>query len=316
MMRVPAIALAAVLATTGCSRMGKPVAPATPPTAEQMAGFWVEPADVAARDLFHGPGGAELMPQAGATFTFVERDLTGYSRGYDLKDARGMTWSAKYGPEAQSEVVTSRIVWALGYHQPPTYYVAQWRLEGGDPARDQPYPSRFRPRLPGWTKTGEWSWRRNPFVGSQPYKGLLVLMRIVNNWDLLDRNTALYTVDPPRDGARRLFIVQDLGAALGKTRLAPDSGTRNDLEDFLEQGFIEKVSPSGEVAFDEKGKFHRQLFEGITTADVRWTCERLARLTDAQWSDAFRAAGYAPETASGFTRKIKEKIAAGLALGS
>lgn len=313
-MRVPAVALAAGLAALGCGRMGKPVVPEAPPTAEQMAEFWTDPGDIPARDLFHGPGGPALMPPDGAAFRFVERDLTGYSRGYDVTDANGMTWSVKYGPEAQSEVVTSRIVWALGYRQPPTYYVARWRLEGGDPARDLAYPGRFRPRLPGWTKAGEWSWRRNPFVGSQPYKGLLVLMRVVNNWDLLDRNNALYTLEPPVEGARRFFVVQDLGAALGKTRLAPDSGTRNDLEDFLEQGFIEGVSPGGEVTFDEKGKFHRALFEGITTADVRWTCERLERITDAQWADAFRAAGYEPATAAAFIRRIEEKIAAGLAL--
>ena len=37
------------------------------------------------------------------------------------------------------------------------------------------------------------------------------------------------------------------------------------------------------------------LFENISRADVRWVCGLLARLTDRQLDDAFRAAGYAEE---------------------
>jgi hypothetical protein len=40
----------------------------------------------------------------------------------------------------------------------------------------------------------------------------------------------------------------------------------------------------------------------------------LARLSDQQWQDAFRAAGYTPEQAGRYVKKIKEKIAQGLAL--
>ena len=32
-------------------------------------------------------------------------------------------WSLKLGPEAQSEVVASRLLWAIGFHQPPTYWL-------------------------------------------------------------------------------------------------------------------------------------------------------------------------------------------------
>ncbi len=55
-------------------------------------------------------------------------------------------------------------------------------------------------------------------------------------------------------------------------------------------------------------------FDHITPADVRWICARLQRLTDAQWHDAFRAGGYAPEDADRFIRRLKQKIAEGLAL--
>jgi hypothetical protein len=40
----------------------------------------------------------------------------------------------------------------------------------------------------------------------------------------------------------------------------------------------------------------------------------MARLADAQWSDAFRAGNYAPPQADRYIARIKEKIADGLAL--
>jgi hypothetical protein len=64
----------------------------------------------------------------------------------------------------------------------------------------------------------------------------------------------------------------------------------------------------------EYGGRHKKLFENVTTADVRWICQRLAKLTDKQWRDAFRAAGYEPTLAARFIAKLKEKIAEGLAL--
>ncbi len=52
----------------------------------------------------------------------------------------------------------------------------------------------------------------------------------------------------------------------------------------------------------------------IHPADVRWAAEHMQRLTDAQWHDAFRAANYADADAERYIRKLKEKIADGLAL--
>jgi hypothetical protein len=44
---------------------------------------------------------------------------------------------------------------------------------------------------------------------------------------------------------------------------------------------------------------------------VRWTCERLNALSDAQWRDAFRAAHYEEAVAARFIRKLREKVQAG-----
>ena len=52
----------------------------------------------------------------------------------------------------------------------------------------------------------------------------------------------------------------------------------------------------------------------ITPDDVRWAAERMSRLTDRQWQDAFRAGHYDPAVAERFIRRIKEKIADGRAL--
>ena len=310
-----ACAAFAVLLEEGCARLPrKPRSTAAGPLSPaQIAELWVEPSDITSRDLFHGPGGAALAPPIGARFQFLRKDTKGYSWGWDVKDASGMEWSAKYGPEAHAEVVASRLVWAIGFHQPPTYFVEKWELQGGgEPGFKQ--PSRFRPDLPGRRRVGEWSWRANPFVGTQPYRGLLVMMRILNNWDLLDRNTAIYDLDTPVEGARRWFVVIDLGASLGRTKIVPVSGTRNDIEDFEQQGFIKGVDAKGFVEFDDLGRFHRELFGELTPADLRWTCERLDRLGAQQWQDAFRAAGYKDDQAARFIRKIREKIATGLAL--
>jgi hypothetical protein len=307
--------LALTLLCVGCTKMPRKVRSTAPGplTAEQLAELWVEPADLAARDLFHGPGGPELMPKPGTAFRFKSKDTKGYSWGWEVVDGSGMEWSVKYGPEASAEVFASRVVWALGYHQPPTYHVTNWTLaDGPEPGPKQ--PSRFRPLPPGWRRSGTWSWNQNPFVGTEAYRGLLVIMRVLNNWDLLDRNTATFDLPEAREGARRWYVVIDLGASLGRTRIVPVSGTRSDVEDFEQQGYIKGVDDKGKVRFDDLGRFHRELFGDLTVADVHWASRRLSRITPQQWDDAFRAAGYPQEQAQRFHKKIQQKIAQGLAL--
>jgi hypothetical protein len=281
-----------------------------PVTATHLAELWVPPADLAARDLFHGPGGPELAPHEDATFHFKKLDVTGYSGGYDVIDDRGLEWSVKQGLEVQSEIAASRLLWAVGYHQPPMYLVRHWRLADGPQPGGKP-AGRFRPDLPNAKKVADWSWQQNPFVGTRPFRGLLVFNLLINNWDLKSTNNKIYRVSDPGDGPGRRFVVRDLGAAFGKSRRFPH-GTRNNLLDFESQGFVTGVK-DGRVQFDYRGR-HRELLANLTPGDVVWACELASRLTDRQLDDAFRAAGYGPVERGRFTGKLKEKIARGLAL--
>ena len=316
--RLLLIVALAVLATACVVRKAPRTSSGAP---ADIAQLWVEPLDLEKRDLFHGAGGAALAPDPSAPYELVAIDDSGYSPGYDVRDKRGADWSVKLGIEAQPEVVASRVLWAIGYHQPPTYLLKDWTLAGKQAER--PGVARFRRE--SHKVVADWSWYENPFVSTQPFKGLLVANLILNNWDWKTSNNKVYDVYDvaARAGApRRVFVVRDLGAALGKTSYPQflkwmpmrgmGQGSRNDVDGFEEQGLIKKVEGQ-RVTFDYRG-IHNGLVETLTVGDVVWTCRLMARLSDRQWRDAFRAAGYTGEEQRRFIAKVKSKINEGLAL--
>ncbi len=164
--------LVVALVPAACVGRVAPEVPASAPSVD-VAQLWEDPADIASRDLFYGPGEAALAPAPGSTFAFVKTDSGGYSPGYDVRGADGTEWSVKLGNEAQTEVAVSRILWAIGYHQVPTYYVTSWTMTGGP--EGAPGPARFRPDVPKRKAVGEWSWYENDFLQTQPFKGLVVI---------------------------------------------------------------------------------------------------------------------------------------------
>jgi hypothetical protein len=277
------------------------------PTAEQLAQLWVD-AENRPRELFWGVGGEKLAPPKDARYTFEKKDELGFSVSYDVKSPDGVEWSAKIGAEAQTEVVLSRILWGLGYHQPPVYYLPSWNLvtEGGDVKRES--EARFRPKLDYLERLDEyWTWEDNPFIGTRPFNGLLVVLLMFNSTDLKDDNNSLYDVKKPFAGVpdvKRWFVVRDLGAALGETgKLYP---RRNWIEGFERQGFLKGIK-NGRIEFDYTGR-HKQLLNMVRPEDLRWAATRLQRLSDAQWNDAFRSANYADEIRDRYRRKIRQKI--------
>lgn len=284
-----------------------------------IAELWQEPVDLLQRDLFNGPGGPELAPPPHGTYEFVAFKTTGTNPGYDVKDASGRLWSVKLGVEAQSEVTASRILWAMGFPQPATYFMEQFTLTGADAGVKT--HARFRTDLAQWRSNGEWSWQDNPFTDATEFRGLIVAQLVLNNWDLKTTNNRVYEATDPAATPRRQFMVRDVGSSLGHSkqfRLFAMLGTRgaqgskNDVDGFEQQGFIEKVE-GNRVRFDYRG-MNQALVDSVTVPDVIWACEQLAKIPDGQWQAAFKAGWYPPEHANRYIRKIKEKIAQGLAL--
>jgi hypothetical protein len=302
--------VAIALLTASCAGRTVVTTPAAPVSASQMAEFWVDPGETP-RDLFWGVGGEKFAPARDAVYKFVAKDETGFSASYDVTDPNGLEWSAKIGPEAQTEVVVSRILWGLGYHQPPTYYLPSWTLDPEGASNRTESEARFRPKLPQLDRQKEyWNWAENPFSGTPQLKGLLVIMLMLNGTDLKDDNNSIYVLKEPWDGASRWFVVRDVGAALGETgKFYP---RRNWIEGFEKAGFIEGVEKNGRIDFDYDGR-HQELLSMITAADVHWAAERMQRLSDQQWRDAFRAANYAEPITDRYVRKIKQKIAQAMA---
>jgi hypothetical protein len=313
-----------VSASAACSHtLRKTTAAASAPPLTEL---WSNPADLEKRDLFTGPAYLGGAP-AGRRFQFVAVDTTGASRGYDVKDDKGQEWSVKIGVEAQPEVVASRLLWAIGFHQPPSYYVRDWELTGSKDAKGPQPGARFRPSLRGYSVEGEWSWFENPFVDTVPYQGLIAANVLLNNWDFKTSNNKLYT---RRDGTgaangpAHLYVVRDLGASLGRSSqpallrapgfLRMKAGSKGDIDDFESQGYV-TLGTDGRPDFDYKGS-RRDLLDHVTVEGVTWACRLMSRISDKQYADAFRAANYPPNVTARYIKKIRQKIAEGMSLAS
>jgi hypothetical protein len=280
------------------------------PTPAQIAQLWIEPEP--GRDLYWGVGGKRLAPDPAAKYTVLKVDRSGFSDGYDVIGPGKREWSVKFLPEAKTEIVASRIHWGIGFHQPPAYYVAKWDAEDA-PAPNPQAPSRFREKKPdlyGLDAVDTWSFFQNPFVGTDQLSGLLVLQAMLGNSDLKDENNTLYELRKPYERASRWYVTRDLGHTFGRTGVI--SAPRGDLEVFEKTPFIKGIV-NGRVKLDWRGRYDT-LLDKITPGHVRWVCTLLNKLTDRQWNDAFRAGGYDKSEADRFIRRLKQKIAEGLAL--
>jgi hypothetical protein len=275
-------------------------------------GQLVEPnPDIAERDLFYGVGGAKSAPRADAEYRFLERDESGMSTNFEVEDPDGRKWDAKFGVEAKSEVAASRLLWAIGFHQPPVYYVKTWQIASGEETGVQP-EARFRLEQANWKKDGNWDWQDNPFVDTRELRGLVVMMAMLNSWDLKTSNNMIYEVKG-RSPAR-IYVVKDLGESLGRS-VEVFFGTDSKVADFTKEGFIRGVKDGRVDLYYRPVILNRTIDHEIAVDDVLWTCRRLARLSDRQWSDAFRAAGYSDEETTAYVDHLKRKVREGLALG-
>jgi hypothetical protein len=290
--------------------------PATPASIGEIRSLWEAPADLAERDLFFGPWGPERAPDSQAVYTLVEHKHTGVNPGMTVRDGSGVEWSVKQAPpdgqtpEGPIEVAVSRVLSAIGYHQPPVYFLPAFTL-ADDWGTRREAGGRFRPKLKALKDRGEWSWQQNALVGTTPYQGLLVVLMLLNSSDLKNSNNTLYEFRGG-DHVEQWLVVRDLGTALGTTgRFAP---RRGDAKAFSRRPFINRVS-GGFVEFEYHG-WHQELVQRrITRADVLWAATLLDRLQPRQWDEAFRAGGFTPGTAAPFITAIGARIAQALQVG-
>ena len=152
-----------------------------PPSQANIAELWEKPIDIAERDLFYGAWGAELAPDPDATYTFLKKKEHGTNPGVTVLDPDGREWHVKQpahtvqGDEGPTEVVLSRVLSAVGYHQPPVYFLRSLTVKDTTGTHVEP-GGRFRLKEKSLKSIDSWSWQRNPFVGTRPYAALLVIL--------------------------------------------------------------------------------------------------------------------------------------------
>jgi hypothetical protein len=131
-------------------------------------------------------------------------------------------------------------------------------------------------------------------------------MVLINNWDIKDSNNEILATRNPgtRKGELR-YIISDLGGSFGKTG-GFFKRSRNKPSDFVKADFIEAVK-GDKIDFNYGGK-NKKLFDNITTSDAKWIGGLLARLSDEQIKDAFRAANYPPEEVEHLSSAVRQRI--------
>jgi len=278
---------------------GKKSKPA-PPDAKPI--LWQEPADIASRDLYLGPGGESMKPDL-SSVTFIRDETKSYSTKYRVRDGSGNEWIVKIGKEAQPETAATRLVWAAGYFTDITYLAPSVEIKGKGTFENV----RFEARPKGVKRLDDqWDWSKNPFVGTRQLQGLKVLMALINNWDIQNHNNNVLLVRNESTGESELhYIDSDLGASFAKEGRFLGH-TRNQPEQFVNSKFVTGVK-GDTVRFDYKGK-NQHLLDNITVEQAKWIGNILSQLSDQQIRDAFRAANYSPEQIEELTRVVKERI--------
>jgi hypothetical protein len=301
------------------------------PSANGKAVLWSDPGDIPSHNLYYGPGGKEDMPQP--PVKFLGEDAVGVSPKFDVRDQNDKKWKAKLGEEAQPEVVSSRLLWAVGYFTNENYFFPHLQVEElpSHLSRGQNFVSkggdvvqvRLQKHLGKDKKVGTWSWRKNPFKKTREFNGLRIMMALISNWDLKDENNAIYEDD--KDPERKLYEVSDVGTSFGMSgKSYTDSLSKNNLPAYRRSKFITKVrSDYIDLNFPTHPPFfyifNLPLFIGkfrmhwvgkhIPRADAKWLGSLLVKLSPEQIRDAFRAAGYSQEQVEGYATAVQSRIA-------
>jgi hypothetical protein len=302
-----------------------PVGAQAPAADAGAPALWRERGSMEALDVLHGAGGKQHQPAG--KFTFVEEDKQGTSPKFEVVDEQGVRWKVKLGEETKSETAAARLVWAAGYFTDEDYYLPELHVENmAKLERGNKFVSadgmvqgvRLERRLKGQKKTGNWSWFKNPFIGTKELNGLKIMMALINNWDLKEINNAIYK---EKDDTSR-YVVSDLGASFGETG---NSLTRSKSNpgDYQGSRFIQKITwdhvdfflssrpfvlTAVNVPNYSKRTHMQDVAKNIPVGDARWLGKVLGELSDEQIRDCFRAAGYNPQEVDGNASMVKERI--------
>jgi len=304
-------------------------------TSNVLTVLWREPEDIGSRNLYYGRGGEEHQPHG--PFTFVDEDLDGSNPKFTVRDREGVKWKVKLGAEARPETVATRLVWAAGYFVNEDYFLPEFRVEDMPAHLQRRHADRFiqpdrsmlnvrlKREPKDEKKIGSWRWRDDPFSATRELNGLRVMMALINNWDLEDKNNSIY--DEKRKGQpdERIYMVSDLGASFGTAWLdRTHEKSKGNLNWYTRTKFIKKVRPDS-VDFEDPRRpafivlanpveffrrVHlRRIGRDVPREDVKWIGGLLAKFSDDQIRDAFRAAGYTPQQIDGFAAVVETRIA-------
>ena len=263
--------------------------------------LWREPVDIKARDLFYGQGGPDHQPQG--KFTFIGEKLNGVNPKFDVLDEHGIRWGVKMGEEAKPETAATRLIWAVGYFANEDYYLPELTVDGDltltrgqTMIRDGKVRKgvRLKRHNRGEHEIADWSWDKNPFVGTKELDGLKIMMEIICNTDLKTVQQHVYDVR----GTEQRYVAADVGASFGKAGKGIFR-TKGKLSDFQELPLIKNAGP-------DYIDFWR--FKHIPRGHAIWIGQYLTQLSDEQLQDAFRAGGFSAGEVEGFSRKVREKI--------
>ena len=286
--------LLVICVETGASqeKTGKSVSPGN-------AVLWEQPTDIAARDLYYGPGGRALVPDL-KNAAMLGRQPGGNNLKYRLRDRHGNEWVAKIADESQPETAAVRLLWAVGYKTEINYLMPSLQL-----GSERPFSNVRLEARPKGVKRGErWMWTNNPFLGTKEFDGLKIMMAMLNNWDLKDENNIILLVD-----GRQEYVVSDLGASFGRLAKEPQSRSGRsvgDADDYAKSVFINGTR-DGILDIEYNGMADH-LIKGIKVEHGRWLADLLLQLSDKQILDAFRAANYSDEKAAAFATAFKARI--------
>jgi hypothetical protein len=267
----------------------------------KRAVMW-EPVNISSRDLYKGPGGDAMRPDL-SSIRFIKEETGGHNKKYRISDGSGRIWIAKLGSEARPETAAVRLMWGLGYKTEINYLVPTLTIPGKGTFQNV----RLEARPDNIKRLDGWSWRKNPFVGTNELAGLRMMMVFMTNWDVLDLQNQILDV-----GNEHHYIVSDLGSTFG--RLGNNNlpviyrfgRQRGSPRHYANTRFVKGIE-DGEFKIYYKGK-NRGLFKGFTVSQAAWLSSLLNRLSDKQISDAFRAANYSSEDVASFTSTVRRKI--------